>query len=166
MCPEDGLLWETRLNLSAIIQSFSSPVQTVDFLLRRSNSKQLCLTVLRKTISEQYPLSIIAAIFKRINVILQSSSSREESDWSSNSPSSQVKSESYSFLTENAEQSKLVNPSADVLRNLKRDSTLIINQSDMHKFVFHPLDNEEKVYFFILFFFIFVLFFYLFYFIF
>ena len=69
--PSKGLLFEVKINLPSIIKSFSQKKLLIDFLLRRSNTKQLILEQLQILIDDKPSLSLLSRIFKQLNAVLQ-----------------------------------------------------------------------------------------------
>ena len=69
---EHGYLWQLRVDLEAIAMTFPDRVRLIDFLLRRSGSKQLLLRVLKMVIEEGASVSTLAKIFDKLNIILKS----------------------------------------------------------------------------------------------
>ncbi len=66
----EGYLWEVDLNLTALVLCFPDKKKLVDFLMKRVNSKQLLLQVLKNMIEECESLAIISEIFDMLNMVL------------------------------------------------------------------------------------------------
>lgn len=69
--PSKGLLCEVKVNLKGIVTAFPSKKALIDFLLRRSYSKQIILEELQALVNERSSLALVSRIFKQINAILQ-----------------------------------------------------------------------------------------------
>eukprot|EP01121_Diplochlamys_sp_Union-15-3_P008527 TRINITY_DN2264_c0_g2_i1.p1 TRINITY_DN2264_c0_g2~~TRINITY_DN2264_c0_g2_i1.p1 ORF type:complete len:638 (-),score=93.50 TRINITY_DN2264_c0_g2_i1:4-1917(-) len=65
---QNGYLWDININLDCV--SLNDRVKLVDFLLRRTNSKNLLLDVIRMVVQEGEELTVIASIFDRLNRVL------------------------------------------------------------------------------------------------
>ncbi|KJE89048.1 hypothetical protein CAOG_00606 [Capsaspora owczarzaki ATCC 30864] len=71
-----GVLWQLSIKLDAIVNMISDKNRLVDFLLRRTNSKQVLLQVCRTLLEEASPswLSTISIVFDQLNAVYKSSS--------------------------------------------------------------------------------------------
>lgn len=74
--PAKGLLCEVKVNLKGIIKAYSSKKALIDFLLRRSYSKQIILEQLQTLVNERTSLALVSRIFKQINAILKENPNR------------------------------------------------------------------------------------------
>jgi regulator of MON1-CCZ1 complex len=135
---EANTIWEVKLNLQAIAKSFVSKDQLIDFLLHRANSKPLILEMLCNIISEGAPLYVLERMFKKLNFILQTNPGHEDKDWS---VVGKKTGSTYPFLSEYG--ARVDKAEVDSLNLLKREATVVITQTDMHKHVFLHFDHQE-----------------------
>jgi len=134
--PSKGLLCEVKVNLEGIICAFTKKRILIDFLLRRTNSKQIILQQLQTLVREKSSLAVVSRIFKQVNAILQEYPEREDFEG--------VPAPTYNFqFMSSALLSPQKQEERDSVRNMKRDGAVVITQSDMHKTVFLPMDTEE-----------------------
>jgi len=78
-----GLLWDLQMNLDYICLSLGDKVKLVDFLLRRTNSKTILMEVLRAVVEQGEELSVIAAIFDKLNNVLAAHEEKQKKQKSS-----------------------------------------------------------------------------------
>ena len=134
---QKGLLSDVKINLVNIVESFPTSQASVDFLLRRSNSKPLITQRMTTNIQERASLSVLSRIFKKINAVLHAHPEDEVYDVQPD-----PKLPNFQFLS-NVLLSPHPQNARDSIRNLKRDSIVVITQSDMNRDVFLPLDAED-----------------------
>ena len=75
----DGLIYYVHLNLNAIILTFTDKKRLIDFLMKRTNSKELLLNELKSIINDGESLFILADIFDLLNLVLVNSDSSQSS---------------------------------------------------------------------------------------
>jgi hypothetical protein len=136
-----GLASEIRVDLNTLAKILSPSPFLVDFLLRRFESKPLLLNHIKQLVLHRASLSELSRLFKKLNAVLQAHPEEEKYDMHKD-----PKVPPFAFLTSvGGPTTGSQRQFRESLRNIKRDSNVVITQSDMHRDVFldSALDNEE-----------------------